>query len=245
MMDKFRKDYHSYHTGKSERLPDNSMTLDSNMVGYLYALSSKNLSLEEYTKLKKNFNGEQFRIIMDIINKDFQGIKFYTTPQVIEEVVACANRKNDYGIVRFLENLCKIKIPQTRREKTRYAELIVDLMEDYLVKDIPLSTNIPELQSAIASEIKKGEENFADAKIVAENNILNGKPIVTRNEKHLVSMNAVKIRNNLRSEAILKVNRRFLKSHKVLIPNKAVRSNLNNKKSTTFRISEIPHLIDL
>jgi hypothetical protein len=182
---------------------------------------------------------------MDIIDNDFEGIKFYTTPQVIEEIIACANRKHDYGIVHFLEKICKIKIPRTRAEKIRYAELIVDLMNDYTTRNIPLSTNEHELQSAVAGEIKNGEENFADAKIISENNILNGRPLVTRNEKHLIEMNVVKIRNNLRSEAILKVNRKFLKSHKVLIPNKTVRANLNSKKATTFRISEIPHLIEL
>ena len=234
-----------YYTGKSDRIEENELTLDSNMVGYLYALSSKNLSFEEYSKLKKTFNGEQFRIIMDIIDKDFKNIKFYTTPQVIEEVIACANAQHDYGIVHFLESLCKIKIPRTRASKTRYAEVIADLITAYTTPDIALSNNSPQLQSAIAGEIKKGEVNYADAKIVAENNTLNGKPLITRNEKHLIEMNMVKIRNNLRSEAILKVNRKFLKSHKVLIPNKHVRANLNSKKATTFRISEIPHLIEL
>ena len=236
------KYYH--YTGKQERVPENSITLDSNMVGYLYALNSPQLTIEEYVNIKRKLNATQLKIVEKIIDNNFEGIEFKTTPQVIEEVQRCACLKKDPGIVNFLAKLCKIRIPRTQIGKVRYAELIVDLMEKYTERDIALSDDTREYQSAVASEIKNGVENFADAKIVAENNILNGAPLVTRNEKHLVSMEVVKFNNNLRSEAILDKNKKFLKSHKMLIPNKTVRMHLKSKKATTFRITDIPHLLD-
>lgn len=232
------------HTGKSVRLPENSITLDSNMVGYLYVLSSEDLTMAEYTKIKRVFNAEQFRIVEKIISNNFQDFTFHTTPQVISEVYAYAEQKHDYEIMNFLAKLCKIHIPRTWSGKVKYAELIADLMEDYTVQDISLGTDARELQSAIAGEKKKGVINFADAKIVAENNILNGGPLVTRNEKHLIEMEDVKLRNNLRSEAVLTKNKTFLKSHKAVIPNKTVRMHLKSKKSTTFRIVDIPHILE-
>lgn len=241
-MKKQSKNYN--HTGKSTRIPENSITLDSNMVGYLYVLSSPGVTAMEYARIKRVLTAEQFRIVEKIIENNFEGITFHTTPQVITEIFAYAKHKNDYGVIDFLARICNIHIPRSNRGKVKYAELIVDLMEEYTTRDIVLGNNVREMQSAVATEPKRGEENFADAKIVAENNILNGGPLVTRNEKHLVSMEAVTLTNSLRSMAILQKNKRFLKSHKLLIPNKTVRRNLNNKKSTTYRIKDIPYLIE-
>lgn len=235
----------NFHTGKTQREPDNNITLDSNMVGYLYVLSSPQLDLYTYENIKKKLTKEQFGIIKTIINNNFEGISFNTTPQVIHEVIEYAKTKNDYNVINFLSKICHTHIPKDRTAKEKYAELIVDLMDDYLAQDIFLSNTTREPQSAIRGETKNGLPNFADAKIASENCILNGDPLVTHNEKHLVSMNVIKIRNNLRSMAILDKNKKFLKSHKVLIPNKTIRRHLNSEKSTTFRISDIPHILDL
>lgn len=239
------KSKNNFHTGKTQREPDNSITLDSNMVGYLYVLSSDQLDIRTYESIKKKLTKEQFRIITTIINNNFEGVNFKTTPQVIHEVIEYAKTKNDYNVINFLAKICKTRIPKDRASKEKYAELIVDLMDNYLAQDIFLSNTTREPQSAIRGETKNGLPNYADAKIASENCILNGDPLVTHNEKHLVSMSVIKIRNNLRSMAILDKNRKFLKSHKVLIPNKTIRQHLNSNRSTTFRISDIPHILDM
>lgn len=234
----------SNHTGKSQHRPITELTLDSNMVGYLYLLTKTNPSPVEYVKLKSALTQEQ-KIILDLlVDNNFEGIRFKTTPQVIEEVTKCAKLKGDDGIVRFLESICKIRIPRGKAEKIKYAEIIADLMEEYLREDIPLPNNVRAFQSAISTEIKKGEENFADAKIVAENTVLNGNPIITRNEKHLISMEGFHRRNNLRSEAIIDKNIKVLKNPKHAIPHKGIVKNLKNLKCTTFRINEIYDLLE-
>ena len=234
-------------TGKTRRPPDNCLTLDSNMVAYLYRLTSPGITAYEYEKIKKNFTTEQINILDKIVrDNSLAAIKFYTTPQVIEEVKACAEKRHDKGILQFLENICKIKIPRNSSDKAKYAELIAELMEDYLEKNIELNNGCHELQSAISDEKKDGGiKDFADAKIVAENNILNGKPIITRNEKHLIFMKAVKQRNRLRSEAILRVNGAFLKKKEYLLPHKKIKSNLKAPLATTYRVNDIPHILDL
>lgn len=232
----------SNHTGKTNRKNDVEITLDSNMVGYLYLLSKDSLSMRDMLKLEKLFTNEQLGILNYIVAINFKGIKFKTTPQVIREVEACAKIKGDDGIVKFLERICKIKIPRTRADKEKYAEFIINLMEEYLIKDIPNSKNLGQMLSAIASEEKKGEENFADARIIAENTALNGCPVITKNEKHLISMPMGRY-NNLRSFAILDKNRKVLKNPKVVIPHKRVKTNLKSDYSTTFRINELPYLM--
>lgn len=234
----------SRHTGKTYRQTDIKITLDTNMIGYLYLLSSQeNVSIDEFLHAKKDLTREQLHILKMIVECDFEGFQFYTTPQIIREVVACAKLKKDDGIVKFLEKICKIRIPQGREAKENYARVIVSLMQEYLRKDIPLNDETRALQSAVATEIKQGEENFADAKIVAENTILNGCPLVTRNEKHLVSM-PVKRRNNFRSLAILDKNKRFFQSNATTLPNHRITRNLKNEHSTTFRINDIFELSD-
>lgn len=240
MLEKFH--YISYTEKKQ---PKKEITLDSNAVAYLYLLHKGHLTPQEYTRLKNALTGEQFQILSKIAN-NLEKFTFNTTPQVIHEIVACAKLKGDYGIVNFLEGICKVHIPRTRAEKEKYAETIVDLMEEYLRRDIPLSNDVREYQSAIASEVKHGEENFADAKSVAENNTLNGKsPYATRNEKHLVSMEGFRRKNNFRSQAIRDKNIKFLKSNTKVRPHKRVIANLKSELSTTCRINELPELLDL
>lgn len=230
---------------KNNNIQKPNITLDSNMVAYLYLFSTNQMTMQEYIRLKNALTEEQFYILSKL-PADLDDIKFNTTPQVMQEIIACAKLKNDYGILHFLEKICKVKIPTTRQEKTKYAELIVDLMDEYLSKDIPLGNCVREYQSAIASEVKNDEENFADAKIVSENNVLNGKsPLVTRNEKHLISMAGFGRKNNLRSLAILEKNRKFLKSKQAVIPHKNIKASLKSDFSTTFRINQLPKLLDM
>ena len=232
------------HTGKSARVPEKTITLDANMIGYLNALNDPNLTQLEYTRIKRILNAKEMEEVNKLLNHGYEDVKFCTTPQVISEVLAYANIKHDYAIMDFLAELCKVPIPRTTTGKVKYAELIVDLMEEYTKLDIALSDDTRALQSAVASEPKQGVENSDDALIVAQNVVLNGGPLVTKNEKHLIEMKDVKLRNNLRSEAILDKNKAFLKSHKTVIPNKTVRMHLKDKKSTTFRITDIPHILE-
>lgn len=240
MVEKF---HYTYYTQMKRAKKE--ITLDSNTVAYLYLLHKKDLTAQEFLKLKNALTEEQYHILSTIACH-LDDFSFKTTPQVIHEVTDCAKLKGDFGIVDFLEKICKVNIPRTRAQKEKYAETIADLMEEYLRRDIPLSNGVREYQSAIASEIKKGEENFSDAKSVSENNILNGKsPYATRNEKHLVSMAGLRHKNNIRSLAILDKNQVFLKSKKKLIPHKRIIANLKSPLSTTCRINELPELLDL
>jgi len=180
---------------------------------------------------------------MKIIGNNFKDINFHITPQVAYEVMQCAKLKRDPNMMRFLSNILQVNIPKSRHDKVRYAELIADLIQDYIKKDIVLSNNVRENQSAVAEEIKDGVVSVADAKIVAENAFLNGHPIVTRNEKHLVSMNVFRRRNNFRSIAILDKNEEFYNRYRRKITSAVARKNLRNSKSTTFRINDIPYLL--
>lgn len=233
----------SYRTGKGNNTQRPQITLDSNMVGYLYVLSRPDMTMQEFERIRKEVSNEQMDILLKIVHSDFQCAEFNTTSQVINEVVKYSRAKKDPEIVNFLARICKVHIPKSRSEKIKCAELMVDLMDDYLRHDIPLSNNVRAYESAIASEIKDGEEDFSDAKIVAENTLLNGCPVVTRNEKHLISMSAIKRRNNGRSVAILDKNEDFITKHRGEISSRKVRQNLNNLKSTTFRINDFPYLI--
>ena len=147
-------------------------------------------------------------------------------------------------ILKFLQEICHINIPRTKQQKEKYAETIVELMEEYLRQDIPLSNSVRAYQSAIATEIKKGEENFADALSVSQNNVLNGKsPYITRNEKHLVSMEGFGRNNYLRKLAIIDKNKGFVKNNTRLV--KRVKANLKSVLSSTGRINDLPDLVDL
>ena len=235
-----RNNYVAYYK-KSK--PEKCITLDANMVGYLYVLSSPKATPEDYLRIKKVLTNEQMCILNQIISNGFQGIKFCTTSQVVNEIIDYARAKKDPGAVNFLARICDIHIPRTRADKVKCAELIVDLMDSYLEKDIPLSNDVRELESAIASEVKNGEEDFSDARIVAENSVLNGCPVITRNEKHLVSMKLFRRRNNLRSQAIRDKNKTFVQKNRGNISSQKVRRNLNNEESTTYRISDLYNLI--
>lgn len=234
----------SNHTGKHQHKQNVDITLDSNMVAYLYLMNKPNPSFAEVVKVKKALTNEQLHILEWFSSNNFSNVNFKTTPQVVHEVTNCAKLKGDDGILKFLERICKIKIPRSREDKIKYAELIADLMEELLREDIPLNNGVRAYQSAIATEIKNGKINYADAKIVAENNILNGNPIVTRNEKHLISMEGFKHTNNFRSFAIEDKNIAFLKRKSPVIPHRRIKINLKNPLSTTFRINEIPHLLN-
>lgn len=235
--------YADYNSGKRYDEPKKEITLDSNMVGYLYVLSRKDMTMQEFERIRKEVTSEQFGILMKIVHSDFTCAKFCTTSQVVNEVIKYSRAKKDPEIVNFLARICKVHIPRARSEKVKCAELIVDLMDEYLMKDIPLSNDSREVESAIASEIKDGEIDYSDARIVAENTLLNGTPVITRNEKHLISMKLVKRRNRLRSEAILEKNKQFMKAKRGQISSSKVRHNLNNDESTTFRINDVPHLL--
>ena len=233
----------NYYAYVKQPEKDKCITLDANMVGYLYVLSSPTLTTEEYVRIRKVLTNEQFMIISQVIANDFKGVKFCTTSQVINEIIDYARVKKDDNVVNFLARICKIHIPKNRDDKVKCAELIADLMQDYLRRDIPLSNGVRMFESAIASEIKNGEEDFSDARIIAENTLLNGCPVITRNEKHLVSMSNFKRRNALRSQAIREKNKAFFQKHKYEISSKKVRQNLHNEESTTYRIGDIPDLL--
>ena len=245
MIDKYIK---VPHTGKTIRNNKIEITLDSNMVGYLHKLSKVgNLSAEEYIMLKKELNqatNEEMNIMLKIVNGDFKDIQFHTTPQVIDEIIKCAEVRKDPSIINFLAKICKIHIPKDREDKIKCAELIVDLMEEYLRKDISLNNDVRELESAISGGKKKGEDDYSDAKIVAENTILNGCPVVTRNGKHLIFIERYNRRNKLRSQAILSKNATFLRNHSYRISSKKIREHLNSAKSTTFRVNDVPYIVD-
>ena len=231
----------SYHTGKVERIPDNCITLDSNMVGYLYVLSRNDVSLEEHARIRRALGNHQYNIVMKIVASDFQNFVFHTTPQVITEVVAYANVKKDYRVIDFLARLCRIHIPKSRTGKVQYAELIADLMKSYVDPNLILG-DLGIQESAIDGELKNGEIDYSDAKIVAENGLLNGGPVVTNNIKHLVEKKTIPVRNSVRREAIRIVHKGFVKNRKRVLKSARVRSYLHNPRTTTYRVSEIPDL---
>ena len=233
----------NYHTGKVERIPDNSITFDSNMVGYLYVLSKGNVTIQEHARIKRALSPHQYDVAMKIVKNNFEGFTFHTTPQIIAEIIAYAKFKNDYNVIDFLAKLCKIHIPKSREGKVQYAELIADLMQAYIEPTVVLSeTGLKE--PAIDGEMKNNEINYADAKIIAENAVLNGGPVATNNAKHLVEKNSIPVRNSIRREAIRIVNKGFVKNHKRVIKSARVRSYLHNPRTTTYRVSEIPDLLN-
>lgn len=254
----------NHHTGKSVKNSNIAITLDSNMVAYLYVLSSSTSSEKALARVSEKLKNSELKILIEIIKNDFKGINFYTTPQVILEITRYAQLNNDPNIISFLTRICKIHLPSSSTTQYRYAELIYDLMTAYSTKNIPLNTATRELHSAIFTGKQDEPRDFADALITAQNNILNGTPLITDNEKHLISINLTKILDNkrkyikngtgklvntvsttnrLRSLAILRINKEFLKANKYRIKNKNIRANLQNPRSTTYRILDLPELL--
>ena len=102
-----------------------------------------------------------------------------------------------------------------------------------LEKDILLNDSTREPQSAVEIEYKDGLPSRADAHIIAENNVLNGHPFFTLNEKHLICMKSSDKPNKpQRSLAILKKNEKLLNSRYL---HKVVKKNLKSLTSTTFK----------
>ena len=77
----------------------------------------------------------------------------------------------------------------------------------------------------------------SDAHIVAENNVLNGQPLFTLNEKHLICIKSSDHPNKpQRSAIILKKNENFVYTRPL---HKVAKRNLKRPISTTFKVKNI------
>lgn len=256
-----------HHTGKTTRPVDNGFTIDTNMVGNIYTLISTTPGSKEFNDILNKFNVPQRQTLEYILyNGYLHGVQFYTTPQIMSEVKKGAEVTKNKRLLEFLNNYCKIIIPKEVAERRKYAEHIAALMTEYSEENIFIKKLGSNAQSAVSSEIKNGKNNYADAKIVSENNLLNGKPLVTLNEKHLVAIPIPKdpkeeqmsksaptrkrrksedlLNNHIRSEAILKINKRYLQKHRNDLPKKP-RAHLKSLKSTTFKVTDLAKLLEM
>ena len=75
---------------------------------------------------------QQQEIAKKIVDSNFKGVNFAITPQVFLEIEKRQKFKKDRGIFKFLQNICKVKMSSTDIGKYKHAELIYELMKDYL-----------------------------------------------------------------------------------------------------------------
>ena len=115
--------------------------------------------------------------------------------------------------------------------------LFTDNIDEYLKEDIYLNDSTRGPQSAVQIEYKDGLPSRADAHIVAENNVLNGQPLFTLNEKHLICMeNSDKPSSPKRSVAILNKNKALVYGYNL---HKVAKKNLKKLTATTFKVRHI------
>ena len=207
-------------------------TLDTNVVQTLYIMLNRP---NRVAAIEKNKTTTEIICLRQTAKKLMQGKKeFYITPQVMKEIEMTENKYP--GIINFARNNFLMNITTS----PQLIQTIIDLEDEYLKEDIYLNDSTRAPQSAIYLEEdnkKDGLPNRADAHIVAENNVINGYPLFSLNEKHLICMkNSQKPNSPQRSAAILNKNKGYLKSHQV---HKVAKKNLKKLTSTTFKVKNI------
>ena len=199
-------------------------TIDTNVLQSLFVLQHG--TAFDIIKLRRQYNDsviDGLKFLIDNIDE----IEFYVTAHIALEIAQCD--KKHPGIIEYMKKNCKLK-----KVKESDEEYIAGLKEKYLEEDILLPDATRQLQSAISTEIKDHETSDADANIVAENNICNGNPFITLNEKHFIIINqAQKSNYPYRSKAILQKNKEFLDENP-RVP-KETKANLKKETATTFR----------
>lgn len=205
-------------------------TLDTNVVQTLYIMLNRP---DRVAAIEKNKTTTEIICLRQTAKKLMQGKKeFYITPQVMKEIEMTENKYP--GITNFARNNFLMNITTS----PQLIQTIIDLEDEYLKEDIYLNDSTRAPQSAIYLEDKKdGLPNRADAHIVAENNVVNGYPLFTLNEKHLITIEySDKPNKPQRSAAILNKNQGYLKSHQL---HKVAKKNLKKSTSTTFKVKNI------
>ena len=156
----------------------------------------------------------------------------------MEEIEECERKLP--GIVKFTANNFKMKIPfKYDKKNLEKCAMIDSLTRLYLTENFHLSDTTRGEVSAMVPEMKNDEPNVADAFIVAYDSIVYGLPVITLNEKHMISMGeAVQKNNRFRSIGILLDNNEFFENNEFRLPNYA-KANVRKQTSTTFKVNDI------
>lgn len=201
---------------------------DTNVVQSLFILKHRP---DKVPYLEMHYS-PQYVQEMHFLSKTLQRrTNLFVTPEVMKEIEKCESKLP--GIVDFTRKYFHINVTTSQR----MIDSIVELAEEYLKEDIYLSDGTRVAQSALIKEMKNGELDAADAHIVSGNNVVNGYPFFSLNEKHLITMqNSCRPNKPLRSFAVLKKNKYYL--NKIGL-HKVTRANLKKNTATTFRVDDI------
>lgn len=209
-------------------------TCDTNVVQSLFILINRP---DKVDALENSNTTTNMIELLRMARKIEQGQKsLYVTPQVMKEIEMCESKL--LGIVDFTRKNFYMRTTTS----PRLVQTIIDLEDEYLREDIYLNDSTRAPQSAIKIEYKEGLPSRADAHIVAENNVLNGHPLYTLNEKHLVCIeNSDKPSSPKRSAAIINKNKLFVSKY---VLHKVAKKNLKKLTSTTFKVRHINRSTD-
>lgn len=201
---------------------------DTNIVQSLFIMINRP---DKYDSMVKNASPQdmiELHIKAKKIRNGTAKQELYVTPLVMHEVENCESKYP--GIVQFARENFMMRTTTSRK----LIESIIELEDVYLTEDEPLNDDTRGLHSAVLIETKNGVPSRADAHILAENNVLNGFPFFTLNEKHLICVkHSNKPNRPHRSYIILKKNREFLESHHL---HKVAKKNLKKNTATTFKV---------
>lgn len=205
-----------------------AQTCDTNVVQALYIL--KHVP-EKIPYLEKHYSAASI-IELKILSKNLHpNCSLFITPQVMKEVELCEPKLP--GIVDFARRYFNLRLTLSGK----VANDIVELVKAYFEEDIYLPDGTREAQSALIREKKNGELDMSDAEIVSENNAMNGFPLFSLNEKHMIINHRAQDQNKqYRSMAILKKNNQVL--HRARL-HKVTAANLKKLTATTFKVSDI------
>lgn len=205
-----------------------AQTLDTNAVQALYILK---YVPEKIPYLEKHYNTANI-IELKILSKNLHpNCSLFVTPQVMKEIELCDKKLP--GILNFARAYFNQRITNS----SKMASDIEELVKAYFEEDIYLPDGTREAQSALIREKKNGDLDMADAVIVSENNAVNGFPLFSLNEKHLIVNHKAQDQNKqYRSMAIIKKNGQVLRRARL---HKVTTANLKKLTATTFKVSDI------
>ena len=203
---------------------------DTNVVQTLFILLNRP---DKIPHIERTYNPVDFIELYRLSKKMAKAKQtdLYITPMIMKEVEACEGKLP--GIVDFAKNNFSMRVTTS----PRLIQTILDLEEELLREDITLSDSTRGAMSAIEQEIKDGMPSRADAHIASENNVLNGHPLFSLNEAHLICFkHSQKPNSPLRSSAILKKNKLMLDGYPL---HKVAKKNLKKNTATTFKVKNI------
>ena len=204
-------------------------TCDTNVVQSLFIILHRTDKLPFLEANNTMTNMIELHLLARKIEKGQKSL--FLTPQIMKEIELCENKLP--GIVNFTRQNFLMRTTNS----PMLVQTIIDLEDEYLRQDIYLNDSTRSLQSAIQIEYKDGLPSRADAHIVAENNVLNGQPLFTLNEKHLICMaTSNKPSSPKRSAAILNKNKALVRDYRL---HKVAKKNLKKLTSTTFKVRHI------